>query len=227
MKNLKNLQNISTHSEYVKWLGMPEHEQYQICWHRFYERYHNAIINHILRKANWSRDAIMEAEEVASMVYEKGFRWSFKKKQGVRFRVVLQRLVIDALSEYFHKHSKNATQTLCVEPAVAQSDCTDTLSIDILRTLIDDVLVNYNERRAKVLRAIWENGGWPKPLELASILGIENDDVEKRKNAAKQWRKRNKLLWSDFQEKLSHELQLLALGDQRQSEVEHFTKINF
>ncbi|BBM87234.1 sigma-70 family RNA polymerase sigma factor [Candidatus Uabimicrobium amorphum] len=226
-KKHQNLKYVSTHSEYVKWLGAPDHEQYQECWRKFYHRYHTPIINYILKKAGWRKDHIYKAEEIASVVYEKGFRWSFKKQDGVSFRAILKRLVKDALSDYMKKQKDvPLCEHLSEDPKASQDSDWDSLSFEILQTISLRVLEGYKGRQRDVVKWIWEHGKWPKPGELAAILSINSDHEENNKNAAKQWRKRNKNLWQDFQEKLKHQICQLAMGeDCQEQEMSYFENL--
>lgn len=223
MNDHGKLEHLSTHSQEIKWLGTPEHEQYQESWKHFYERYHTAIVNYILKRAGWKRDRMTDAEEIASVVYEKGFRWSFKKEKTVRFRVMLKRLVKDALSEYIRK--QKTTTALPTTEIPTTHDITDSLSLEILEIAAKTVLKKYQGRQLQVLEWVWANGDWPSTEDIITICNIDSGDLEKSKQAARQWHKRNKGIWQDFQKRLRNEIAELAIGNDTQQEIEYFENL--
>lgn len=226
MDTPQKLENLSTHSQEIKWLGKPEHENYQQCWTNFYQRYHTPILNYILKKANWRQDRIVDAEEIASLVYEKGFRWNFKKETSIRFRVLLKRLVKDVFSDYMRKNSKSKV-VYCEKyhEVAVHSSMADDLSIEILQLAAERTLHKYQGRHRAILDWVWSNSRWPKAEEMIVIFEITGADMQKNKQAVRQWHKRNRGLWDDFQNRLRHELSALAIGEETQAEVEHFENL--
>ncbi|WP_372369817.1 hypothetical protein [Candidatus Uabimicrobium sp. HlEnr_7] len=226
MHDNRKLDSLSTHSQEIKWLGMPEHEKYQDQWKNFYDRYHTPIINYILKKANWTVNRTADAETIASVVYEKGFRWSFKKQRSIRFRFILKRLVKDALSDYMRKQKSVASFVDLYEGCAVTEDTTDTLSVEILQVASKRIIETYKGRQQDILLWVWDNGRWPKAEEMVDIFAICGKDAEKNKQAARQWHKRNRGLWQDFQDKLRHEISKLAIGnDEIIAEVQHFENL--
>ncbi|BBM87363.1 sigma-70 family RNA polymerase sigma factor [Candidatus Uabimicrobium amorphum] len=214
-----NLSNLSTNPDDVKWLGLPEHPQYQECWQRFYARYHRAILNYIVYLAKWNHHQADQAEEILSRVYEKGFRWSFRRQEGVKFRTIIKRLVRDALSEYWKDKKIVPTEYFC-DNQVGGSIDDYPFSVELLKTIIQQILEEYPTKEKVVLQWIWDHDGtWPNSTQLAEML-------ESKNNAARKWKERNKGLWKKFQLKIIERLKELAWGvEYQKQEVEFFTEL--
>lgn len=211
------LSDLSTNPDDVKWLGFPEHPQYEDCWQRFYKRYHRAILDYILYIAKWNHQHADEAEEILSRVYEKGFRWSFRRQDGVKFRTVIKRLVRDVLSEYWKKNKITYTTHFDDQVSGSVDYC---FSVELLKCIIKQVLEEYPQKEKTILQWIWDHDGeWPSSVKLAEILNSKN-------HAARKWKERHKDLWQKFQLKIIERLKELAWGVENQKqEVEFFTKL--
>ncbi|WP_372367727.1 hypothetical protein [Candidatus Uabimicrobium sp. HlEnr_7] len=215
------ISELSTHSNCVKWLDKPEHEKYQECWKLFYERYHQAIVLYILSKASWSYDKIHQAEDIASRVYEKGFRWSFHRKEGVRFRILIKSLVRDVLRDYWRK-KKIPMQAIEEDFAYECDTSFENLSWSILEETIHISINKYPEKKRRLLLFIWKNSRWPNSLELAELLQVKSKTSDLKKAAAQQWKKRNRYLWEEFQKNICRQIEKLAYGKQSVEEENKF-----
>ena len=213
-----NIADLSTNLDEIKWLGQPQHENYQQCWQKFHERYHDAIIKYIMRVSGWSQQDKNKAEEVLSLVYEKGFRWTFRRDRSVKFRIVLQRLVKDSVSEYFRK--QNNLAKLPYDIAMQEyPDHLHNFSLDILETIINKILSTYLPRESIVIEYIWEHHKWPNSQELAALLQCNND-------TARKWKQRHRDCWKKFQQQVVKEIENLVWGEsEKQQEVLFFTQL--
>ncbi|WP_372370708.1 hypothetical protein [Candidatus Uabimicrobium sp. HlEnr_7] len=214
---MKRISHLSTHSNCVKWLNDPSHDNYQECWQLFYNRYHEAILHYILRKAKWSLNQINEAEDIASKVYEKGFRWSFHNAKGVRFRILLKSLVRDVFRDYWRQKQLPVVELHSDLVSYNETVSCD-LSWDILQQTISLSLEKYPLKQRNVLRWIWENGKWPLAIELADIIQVKSVGIDMRKAAAQQWKKRNRYIWEEFQKCICMQIEKLAYGEELQEQ---------
>ena len=213
-----NIADLSTNLDEIKWLGHPQHKNYQQSWQKFHERYHDAIMKYIMRVSGWTQQDKHKAEEVLSLVYEKGFRWTFRRDRSVKFRIVLQRLVKDSVSEYFRRQNK----FIALADDVAIEGTPDHLhdfSLDVLETIINKILSTYSPRESIAIKYIWEYRKWPESQELAALFQCNND-------TARKWKQRHFNCWKKFQQQVVKEIENLVWGEtEKQQEVLFFTQL--
>ncbi|WP_372368136.1 RNA polymerase sigma factor [Candidatus Uabimicrobium sp. HlEnr_7] len=226
---LEKLDEISTHADDIKHLGNPEHKKYQQCWRNFYFRYHNAILSYI-KKQTRGQLQIHDVEDIASKVYERGFRWNFQRQHGIRFRVLLKQVVKDAIWQFWQGHNKKIKyeqKNLELVSANEDIDYSENLSAEIFSTLVNKVLQKFPEKQRKVLRWIWTNGKWPPSEILANLIDVSSNNIENARAAARQWKKRNVKIWERFQKQICNEIELLAIGEEnQQQELQYFTSLS-
>lgn len=192
----------------------PNRDLYQEKWREFFSRYHKAIVNYVLRKANWPPQYEYQAEDIASLVYEKGFRYSFANiPQGVRFRHVLMQLVKQCLSDYSLALKRQAVycrlenlEVECEEDSLPER----LLRQDIIIEISKRELERYEEFPRYVLQTIQDQGKLPSSADLANKLGIGYDAAQKKKQRNKEkWLK----LWKEYREGVSRRISEIAYGD--------------
>lgn len=189
-----NIDDVSSHPHTNKGLGNPmDDAEYQRCWCQFDKRYHRAIVNYILKNNKWNKTKIDEAEKIVSRVYEKGFRWSFKRQNGKSFRSILKTLIHDCLVEYWQKQSRDKILLDNIEELPDWKEPPyDNDSSYVIKMIAPLILKGYSDKEKLVLKDMLDhNGEWPNYETLQEILGISYDN-------ARQWKSRNKDLWEKF-----------------------------
>ncbi|BBM84658.1 sigma-70 family RNA polymerase sigma factor [Candidatus Uabimicrobium amorphum] len=212
------LSQISTASSMIKSLKDPSSQKYQEKWRYFFEVYHEAIVHYILRVSNWPRAREYQAQDVASLVYEKGLRWSFHRiNEGVRFRHVLMQLVKHAIAEYNNALKNQKIHEIAYNPEIleAKPSATDVvpdrlLKKDLLEIIADKNLNSYDELERFVLETIRSTGKIPTIQQLADQWQISLEAAKKRRQRSKErWLK----MWEQYLESMKMSITELTYGD--------------
>ena len=195
----QRLSQIVTESKFIHNLGHPEHSQYQQCWNEFDKKYHQAIIYHILQRANWRQNEQDKAEDILHLVYLKGWQWSFKRLVNGKLRRAINTLVRDVLRDYFRELGRPDHPIFLGDhdPSDPKGGFPD-YDADEIIAVAEELLAGYPEKQRRVLNWIWNDPEhyWPNSEQLKDLLEAPTGE------AARKWKERHKTLWDDFQERI-------------------------
>lgn len=204
-KAMNYLWMISTDHQMLQSLQNPNAQDYQEKWSLFYKKYHSAIITYIMRLTKWPQHMEYQAQDIASLLYERGLRWSFHNiREGIRFRQVLMTLAKQSLFEYNgclqSKQQFTFIQELENQPDPCNEDLPSyLLKKDILFAITEVAINSYQGKEKFVIQTICNTGKLPTIATVMEEWNLSYEAAKKRKQRENEgWTK----LWREFKQKL-------------------------